>query len=100
MLLSDFDESTTVVLLVALSLTAIFLVVLPVWTGIAVLQRSAFAAVWAVLFFVAQFLMAFLNIDPVQYVISAIALTAVVLLWIPATRRALNIRGPVASASS
>ena len=85
-LLSDFDESTTVVFLVALSLTSIFIVVLPVWTGLAALQRSAFAAVWAILYFVAQFLMAFLNIDPVQYFISAIALTAAILLWIPATR--------------
>ncbi|POH71248.1 hypothetical protein C3B59_01180 [Cryobacterium zongtaii] len=57
-----------------------------VWAGIAALQRSAFAAVWAVLYFVAQFLMAFLNIDPVQYFIYAIALAAAVLLWIPATR--------------
>lgn len=86
MLLADFDESTTVVLLVALSLTSIFLVVLPVWTGIAALQRSAVAAVWAILYFVAQFLMAFLNIDPVQYFISAIALAAAMLLWVPATR--------------
>lgn len=92
MLLSDFDESTTVVLLVALLLTAIFLVALPVWAGLAVLQRSASAAVWAVLYVVAQLLTAFLNIDPVQYFIFAIALTAAILLWIPGTRA--YSRGP------
>jgi hypothetical protein len=85
-LLSDFDESTTVVLLIALSLSAIFLVVLPLWTGVAALQRSVSAAVWAVLYFVAQFLVAFQSIDPLQYVISAVALAAAILLWIPATR--------------
>ena len=85
-LLSDFDESTTVVLLIALSLSAIFLVVLPLWTGVAALQRSVSAAGWAVLYFVAQFLVAFQSIDPVQYLISAVALAAAILLWIPATR--------------
>ena len=85
-LLSDFDELTTWVLLVALSLSAIFLVVLPLWTGVAALQRSGSAAGWAVLFFIAQFLVAFQSIDPVQYSISAIALAAAILLWIPATR--------------
>lgn len=85
-LLSEYEESTTLVLLVALSLSAIFLVVLPLWTGIAALQRSATASGWAILYFVAQFLVAFQSIDPVQYFISAIALAAAVLLWVPATR--------------
>jgi hypothetical protein len=85
-LLSGFDESTTVVLLIALSLSALYLVVLPIWSGVAALQRSAFAAGWAVLYFVAQILVAFQSIDPVQYFISAIALAAAILLWIPATR--------------
>ncbi|TFD76043.1 hypothetical protein [Cryobacterium fucosi] len=85
-LLSDYEESTTVVLLVALSLSAIFLVVLPFWTGIAALQRSATASGWAILYFVAQFLVAFQSIDPAQFFISAVALAAAILLWIPATR--------------
>jgi hypothetical protein len=85
-LMSDYEESTTVVLLIALSLSAIFLVVLPVWTGIAALQRSAPASGWAILYFVSQFLVAFQSIDPVQYFISAIALVAAILLWVPATR--------------
>lgn len=85
-LLSDFDDSTTVVLLVALSLAALFLVVLPLWTGIAALRRSAFAALWAVLYFVAQFLVAFESIDLFQYLIALVALAAVILLWVPASR--------------
>jgi hypothetical protein len=89
-LLSDYEESTTVVLLVALSLSAMFLVVLPLWTGIAALQRSATALVWAILYFVAQFLVAFQSIDPGQYIITAIALAAAILLWVPATRAYLQ----------
>lgn len=86
LLSQDFEESTTVVLLVALSLAAVFLVVLPLWTGIAALRGSATAAGWAILYFVAQFLVAFQSLDLVQYVISAVALAAAILLWIPATR--------------
>ena len=85
-LLSDYEESTTVVLLVALLLSAIFLVVLPFWAGIAALQRSATASGWAILYFVAQFLVAFQSIDPVQYFISGVALAAAILLWISVSR--------------
>ena len=85
-LLSDYEESTAVVLLVALLLSAIFLVVLPFWTGIAALQRSATASGWAILYFVAQFLVTLQSIDPVQYFISGVALAAAILLWISVSR--------------
>lgn len=85
-LLNEFEESTTVVLLVALSLSALFLVALPLWVGVASLRGSATSAGWAIIFFVAQFLVAFQSLDPKQYVLSAIALAAAILLWVPASR--------------
>ena len=81
-----FDDSTTVVLLVALSLAAIFLVLLPLWTGIAVLRGSALGALWAFLYFVAQFAVAFQSLDPLLYGMAAVALAASILLWLPASR--------------
>lgn len=86
LLSQGFEESIFVVGLVALSLGAVVLVVLPLLTGIAALRGSATAARWATFYFVAEFLAAVVNLDPVEYLTVPLALAAAILLWIPATR--------------
>jgi hypothetical protein len=66
---NDLETPTTAVLLVALSLAAVFLVVLPLFTGIAALRRSTAASAWATMYVVAQFLAAFQSLNAVQYLI-------------------------------
>ena len=95
-----FDDPTTVVLLVALTLAAAFLVILPLCTGIAVLRGSTFAALWAALYVVAQFAVAFLSLDPLLYLLVVVALGATILLWLPASRRYARATVPAPSRPS
>lgn len=81
-----FSESNAAVLLIPLSLTAVFLVILPLGTGIAALRGAASAAGWAILYVVTQFLLAFLSLNPSQYLNGVFALVGAILLWMPGAR--------------
>lgn len=81
-----FSDSNAAVLLISSSLTAVFLVVLPLRTGIAALRGSVSAAGWAILYVVAQFLVACLSLNPSQYLNVVFALVGAILLWMPGAR--------------